>query len=82
LIFDFELNSTATDSDRGRHSTLTQREGLTARALVGNDSTVPTVPNRQTIRKDGDRRERGPAENTPAHKSSYNVITNNRYYIW
>ena len=47
---------------------------------LGNDSTVPTVPNRQTIRKDGDRRETGPAENTPAHKSSYNVIANISYY--
>ena len=55
------FNSAATDSERGRYSTLTQREGLTARALVGNDPAVPTVPSRQTILKDGDPRETGPA---------------------
>ena len=74
LIFDFELNSTATNSDRGRHSTLTQREGLTARALVGNDPAVPTVPSRQTILKDGDPIETGPATE---HAGSQEYIQGN-----
>ena len=45
------FNSTATDSDRRRHSALTQRWDLGS--SVGW-LPVPTVPNFQTIQKDQD----------------------------
>ena len=51
-------------ADRGRHFTLTQREGFTARAFVGNDPAVPLVSlvsNRQTIQKDEVQIDTGPA---------------------